>query len=189
MNEKFRKKKKWWKIIHCPNHIHQGPSVCPRLLIPQLLETTDLPSAPGNHWFAKCQGHSTNASLHSVKGFAECHTWQRPLDKKSVDKGLYAKCHLSGTRQVSVWPSTKKSRRDGVGGRNGRFAVCHRPGTRQICSLCRVLRTRHLANLLTLPSATDPALGKLAHFAECHGLGTRQTCSLCRVPSAWHSVN
>jgi len=33
------------------------------------------------------------------KGFAECRTWQWPLGKILVDKGFFAECLLSGTRQ------------------------------------------------------------------------------------------
>jgi hypothetical protein len=33
------------------------------------------------------------------KGFVECHTWQKALDKKTNNKASFAECRLSGTRQ------------------------------------------------------------------------------------------
>jgi hypothetical protein len=53
------------------------------------------------------------------KGFAECHTRQRRLDKECIGKGFFAECFFSGTRQTSLPSvrehSAKKSGRYGAG--------------------------------------------------------------------------
>jgi hypothetical protein len=46
------------------------------------------------------------------KGFAECHTWQRAHDKKTIGKAVFAECLLSGTRQHSAKAEPKNSEKN-----------------------------------------------------------------------------
>jgi hypothetical protein len=51
------------------------------------------------------------------KGFVECHTWQKALDKKTNSKASFAECRLSFVGHLA-----KKRRRDGVVAGDGNFA-------------------------------------------------------------------
>ena len=54
------------------------------------------------------------------KGFAECHTRQRPLVKKMAGKAAFAESHLSGTRQSFCRVPSQPGKENGDGG----FAEC-----------------------------------------------------------------
>jgi hypothetical protein len=48
--------------------------------------------------FAECLALG-KAPIAFGKSFTECRTWQRALDKEPVNKGFFAECYISGTRQ------------------------------------------------------------------------------------------
>ena len=140
------------------------------------------------------------------KAFAKCYTQQRAIGKQFIDKDLFVKCTLSGTRQrlcrVPIRHSAKKSGHDGECHHDGSFAECQGQAlskgtrfistidldTRQRWPLCRVSPTRHSAKVATLPSVAEKTLGKVATFVECLASGTRQTCDVCRVQWPLHSA-
>ena len=99
--------------------------------------------------FAECQAHSAKAVIHSAKALPSV-----PLGKDPDDKGGFAECRSSGTRQRGCREprdSAKLPRGTTV---DGDFADCLTAGTRQSSKLCRVSGLWH--------SAKPEALGKLA---------------------------
>jgi hypothetical protein len=118
------------------------------------------------------------------KGFAECDTRQRRLDKQCIGKAL--------CRVLFLGHSTK------------RFAECQGALGKEKWPL-----RRRVTEMASLPSVFPEALGKESIFAECHlghsakdppgrvlmsgslpsaTCGTRQSVPLCRVPQTLHSA-
>jgi hypothetical protein len=106
------------------------------------------------------------------KGFAECDTRQRRLDKQCIDKAFFAEYFFSGTRQRGLPSarehSAKKSGRYGDGVMETASLSSVKDDTRQRARqggspcqvLCRVLCA---------------ALGKACLFAECQRHNTRRS--------------